>query len=503
MKLFDKVKVFFMGEEDYTLKTFQDTDEKIRQNARRKFAKYLIIFSLGLPAAYVIAKSTFRYIDYHYISKPNIEKVEEVKKIKNTDMKVSDEHIWRTKSEIEQKKLKKDLENVKKTLGDLNVTIVESNNEIKEQIVSQNKLFAKNQDELKDIVKQQAEDTNNKLKNVKDEYKKDISNVKKEISEDAKTKLTKLDPNKLIPINKVIGKQTMDMPEVKEAPIEKVEFIEIDDSIQETKVSTLNNFDDEKKKVKPKTFILDAGFGKVTILGAGQFNTIDQAKDERIPVFFSIDTDILTANGDSIDLKGCNLRGTGQGDFGSGRVPVSITHLDCKLTDKDGNKYRISEDIKGVVYDETGGYALKGRLITKEGEVFAKALPLTFLETAMNILTNKAENNNDSTGDVLNIGQATAQGASTTGQTIINKMGEYWLKYLDSLNPKIDVRPGRQVVVALFGGEVLNIKKYIPADLENFEKGLLDTVNIEDQTTMTKNDKLEKERKINIVRNGK
>jgi hypothetical protein len=53
---------------------------------------------------------------------------------------------------------------------------------------------------------------------------------------------------------------------------------------------------------------------------------------------------------------------------------------------------------------------------------------------------------------------------------------------------------GGIVVVAFFGGETLEIKKYIPASLENFENGLLDNMDVEDFTlksSQKKSNKLE------------
>jgi conjugal transfer pilus assembly protein TraB len=477
MGLIEKLKKTFLGNEDTDLQTFTNTDENIQKSIKRKIGVWVIILVIVIPFVYIITKTAYRYIDYHYIKKVEIEKMPEEEKL---NMVINDDEIWKTKTEEEQKNIKKDLNNVKVVVSELSQALKVSTTEIKEQIELQNKNTIKQQEELKNIINQSVDNTNKKIEDVKKEYDTQIEDVKNNIE---KKSNTKIDPNKLVSIMQ--PQNTTNQPneikkDIVEEPkeVEQVEYLEVvEDSFS---VSTIDNFKEEKKQ-KPKKFIMDAGFGKATILAAGEFNTIDKGEDDRIPVFLSIDTSIITANGEEIDLKNCLVRGTGVGDFSTSKANITVTQLDCKLKDEDGNNYRISEKVHGVIYDETGGYSLKGRLLTKEGEIFEKALPIGLLEAGMNILMSKANETTNDSG-VISFNQGTNQ-LTGVGDTIINKMGEYWVKYLNALNPKVDVRAGRQVVVAFFGGEELNIKKYIPASLENFENGLLDEINIEDKTT--------------------
>jgi hypothetical protein len=43
------------------------------------------------------------------------------------------------------------------------------------------------------------------------------------------------------------------------------------------------------------------------------------------------------------------------------------------------------------------------------------------------------------------------------------------LKILESLNPIIEIKAGREVVVAFSGGEKLQLEKYTPIDINYFE----------------------------------
>jgi conjugal transfer pilus assembly protein TraB len=439
MKVLKRLKEHFMGDDDYTLKTYEDTDRDIQQGVKKNIGKILFIMIILVPIVLILVKTTYRYFEYHYTKKPNIiEKKEE--KSKNTDMKISNDRIWKTKSEEKQRNLESDIGNVKKSISDLDIKFGKSSEQIKQQIKEQSESTIKQQEEIKALIKEQNLKTNDNLEQTKKAFRKDLEIVKEDVKKDSLT--SKINLNKLVALNPLSPPEET-IPKPKEEEKEKqVEYIEI--ASTEFNVSTYDNYEEKTEKKKPKRFILDAGFGKATILAAGEFNTIAKGKDERVPVFLSIDSEIITANDEQIDLKGCILRGAGVGNFTTSRTAVTVTKIDCKLTDSDGIKYRISQKIQAVLYDETGGYALKGRLITKEGEVFAKAIPIAFLETGLNILTEKA-NTKSNTGDVISFGQNASKGVSDTGQTIVNKMGEYWLKYLDALNPKIDIRPGRQV----------------------------------------------------------
>jgi hypothetical protein len=476
--LLSKIKSFFSGEDNY-IQTFEEIDDDIKNDAKKKIGFMLLLLPIVGFILVVLFKTGVKYYDYHYGSKPNMEQEKVVKDV-NTEIKLDDGRIWRTRTDKEIRKTKESVENAEKAISEVHQKIDTQTQQIQTEMQQRDVKIDQQHNELVDLINEQNKALNNTMLNIETNFDKKIGDTKKDILAEGlkNNKPTKLDLNKLIPFGVQTNNSSTNATSTPTKPIqtEKVEFIDINDNISEFEVSTFNNYkQEEQKPEKPKSFIMDAGFAKATILAAGEFNTMTKGDDDRVPIFFSLDTKVITPNGGEADLTNCMLRGAGKGDFTTSKVPVKIVKLDCRMTDDDGVHYRISKTINGAVYDETGGYALKGRMITKEGEIFAKAIPIALLETGLNILTEKASNNDTkNTQDVFNFTGASTQGAADIGQTIVNKMGEYWLDYLDALNPKIDVRPGRQVVIAFFGGEVLEIKKYIPADLENFEKGLID-----------------------------
>lgn len=199
---------------------------------------------------------------------------------------------------------------------------------------------------------------------------------------------------------------------------------------------------------------------------------MSEGTKETLPIVISLDTKLKTPNNEEMDLRECFVRGAGKADFTSATAEITITNIQCHLVDSEGNHYKINKDVEGWVFDEVGGYGVKGRLITKEGEIIAKALPLAFLQTGLSIMTENARTSRNTTSNagVIEFSTAPAQVGANAGRTIIDKMGDLWLKYIDGLNPKVNLRPGREVVVGFKGGEVLTLEKFIPADIGTFNK---------------------------------
>lgn len=122
--------------------------------------------------------------------------------------------------------------------------------------------------------------------------------------------------------------------------------------------------------------------------------------------------------------------------------------------------------------------ALKGRLVTKEGELIEKAIPLALLEGAIKALENSTKSNStiytypgSSTGTstMNNIQDSFAEGTTNRFDNS-DKFSDYYLMILEQLNPTIELKAGRETTIGFEGGEVLQLEEYTPADVDFFEK---------------------------------
>ena len=394
----------------------------------------------------------------------------EVKKVKNTQMAFSNDEMWKMQSEEKQKKLETDVVEVKNDVKEIKETIKTSIETISSNIDKSIQINKESTENLKSELTNKIENTRQDIENVKTESLVNIEKLKNSNELQVNDSTTKLDPNKLVQFNPQKPNNGVNSNEVPSFNLntkkDDYEYVEIGQGSSSININTLDKKEEDKQI---KEFYLSGGFAVATLLTGGNFNTLSDGEKDTIPVTLSIDSKLKTPNNEEMDLRECFVRGAGKADFTSQTAEVTLTNIQCNLLDSKGNHYKISQNIVGWLWDENGEYGAKGRLITKEGEIIAKALPLAFMQTAMEIMTNKSQQTTDRNG-VINLSGTGAAFGANASSTIIDKIGDKWLKYMDGLNPKVNLRPGRQLVVQFQGGENLKIEKVTPADIENFKR---------------------------------
>jgi conjugal transfer pilus assembly protein TraB len=477
---FNKLKEIVRGKDDYYLDTYDDTDKKIKGKFYAKLGKWFIILPIFLLVTVILYKAVPAIIQLK-LQKANL-KTEE-KKPKNTEIVFSNDEMWKMQSEEKQKKLEININEVKTDVKEIKDTIKTSFENLNTNVEKSIKSNQENIENIKSELSNEIKTTKNDVENFKNDNKINIEKLKNDINSnnftaDTNNEPTKLDPNKLIQFNPQKPQEitSIENNQVQNEQIPKIEIITNEKEVEyldlgESAIS-INTLD--KAKVVDETikeFHLIGGFSIATLLTGGNFSTMSEGEKETIPVTLSLNTKLKTPNNEEMDLRECFVRGTGKADFTSKTAQVTLTNIQCNLTDSKGDTYIIDEEILGWLWDENGEYGVKGRLITNEGEIISKALPLAFMQTAMEIMTNNSQKTTDKEGVISFTGTASTFG-SNASDTIIDKIGDKWMKYMDGLNPKVNLRPGRQLVVQFKGGEKLKIKKIDPADIGNFKKSL-------------------------------
>jgi len=298
-----------------------------------------------------------------------------------------------------------------------------------------------------------------KIKQIKENSK----NNKNSGLDFSKLSLPKLPSNKKIQTtstnNKVVVEKKMKYEEVEESIVvtnQVIDFSTLD--INETEISAI------------PSFTIMPGFTKATIVTGAAVPTLTQAQNVSRPIWLSFSGETLIANNEIMNIDDCLLQAAATGDFASGIAEIRLSKISCSATDKEGQKYKLIAPVKGWVYSETGQYGLKGRLVSKEGELIEKTIPLVVIEGLVSALENLGNSNNNIGGTTIQPSQSFASGAASGSSEVLGKISDYYLKILESLNPVIEVKAGRQVVVAFAGGESLKFEKYTPVDVAYFER---------------------------------
>jgi len=457
------------------LSTLDQKSENIRKKTLNRVVYITLFLSVGMFILTGLVKFVIVMSDKSERA-PIKTKTEKVKLEINTFTK------WQEIKDQEIKQLDTGIKNV-----DINLTqkIHLVKHELKQDINNTtNKILVK----IDDTQKKNSDAVTSILNDIKKEIQKSEVNSKKyadsktiniedkikRIKENSKNnKNSGLDFSKLSLPKLPSNKKTQTASTNNKPAVKSKKYEEVEESIvvtnQEMDFSTLDTNKTEISTATP-SFTIMPGFTKATIITGAAVPTLTQAQNVSRPVWLSFSGDTLIANNETMNIDECLLQAAATGDFASGVAEVRLSKISCSATDKEGQKFKLISPVKGWVYSETGQYGLKGRLISKEGTIIEKAIPLSVIEGLTSALKNLGSSGTSIGTATIQPGQSFASGASSGTSKVLGKISDYYLKILESLNPVIEVKAGRQVVVAFAGGESLKFEKYTPVDVAYFER---------------------------------
>lgn len=204
---------------------------------------------------------------------------------------------------------------------------------------------------------------------------------------------------------------------------------------------------------------LPIGFMRAVILGGLDAPTGGQASSPgaSVPVFLEV-TDLANLpNGFKANVKRCYIVATGWGDVSSERAYLRTTAISC--INKQGQT--IESPIVGHVFGEDGKNGVRGRLLSKQGQILANAL-MSGVASGIG----QAFAGNAQTVSVSPLGSTTTQG--TSPKDILNsslglgagkamdRLANYYITLAEKTFPVIEVDAGRFVDVAIMQGAVLD-----------------------------------------------
>lgn len=118
-----------------------------------------------------------------------------------------------------------------------------------------------------------------------------------------------------------------------------------------------------------KTYVPAGAFGRITLLSGVDAPTGGLADSNPMPVLMKVRDKGTLANYFKTDLKECTVIGAAKGNLSSERVEIRLESITCILA----NGNIIEEPIKGYVAGEDGKAGFRGKVISKQGAIIAKA----------------------------------------------------------------------------------------------------------------------------------
>lgn len=205
-----------------------------------------------------------------------------------------------------------------------------------------------------------------------------------------------------------------------------------------------------------KTYIPSGSFMRVALMGGLDAPTGGQAQNNPWPVLMRVQDNAFLPNRYRAKVKECFMLGQGYGDISSERAYMRLESLSCVLN----NGEVVDTPAKGYIVGEDGKAGMRGRLVSKQGQILANALM---------------------TGIIAGIGQGFQQSATTYSTTPLGSVGtvdsgkqfqagigagvgkaldrlsQYYITLAEKMFPIIEVDAGRVVDVVLTKGVTLGL----------------------------------------------
>ena len=214
---------------------------------------------------------------------------------------------------------------------------------------------------------------------------------------------------------------------------------------------------------------MPVGFVRAKLLGGIDASTGGQSQSDPQPMIFLLQDDAVLPNGWRSKVRNCFVVAGGVGDLSSERAFGRLLNLSC--IKHNGDVLEVA--VKGSVFGEDGKNGMRGRLVTKQGQILANAAMagiasgigkgfgnqgVTVSQSPLGVTTQQSQD----AKTVLN--NAMAQGFGSA----MDRLAQYWIERADRMYPVIEIDAGRVVDLAFTKGVEVDL---VPGDDQ--DEGLL------------------------------
>ena len=200
-----------------------------------------------------------------------------------------------------------------------------------------------------------------------------------------------------------------------------------------------------------RTYVPSGSFMRVALLGGLDAPTGGQAQSNPHPILMRVQDNAFLPNRYRFKIKECLVLGASHGDISSERAYIRLESLSCIRHDGKA----VDVPVKGYVVGEDGKAGMRGRLVSKQGQVLANALVAgigagigqAFQQSATTVSTNPL----GSVGTV-DPGKQFQAGIGTGVGKALDRLSQYYITLAEKMFPIIEVDAGRTVDVVFTKG---------------------------------------------------
>ena len=196
---------------------------------------------------------------------------------------------------------------------------------------------------------------------------------------------------------------------------------------------------------------LPVSFTRGVLLGGLDAPTGGQAQTNPHPILIRLSDNSVLPNRFRAEYRECFVIAAGYGDISAERAYLRTESLSCVRADGTALEVRI----QGSVYGEDGKVGMRGRLVTKQGQMLANALLAGVvsgigqgISTANTTYSTSAFGTVSTTSgtDALKAGLGSGIGKA------LDRLAQYYIKLAEQTFPVIEVDAGREIDVVITKG---------------------------------------------------
>ena len=196
---------------------------------------------------------------------------------------------------------------------------------------------------------------------------------------------------------------------------------------------------------------LPVSFTRGILLGGLDAPTGGQSQSNPQPVLIRLSDNSVLPNRYRAEYRECFVIAAGYGDIGSERAYLRTENLSCVRGDGSTLEVRI----QGSVFGEDGKVGMRGRLVTKQGQMLANALRAGVLAGIGQAFA--SYNTTVSTSAFGTVATTTGTDALRAGVGLgvgraLDRLAEYYIKLAEQTFPVIEVDAGREIDVVITKG---------------------------------------------------
>ncbi len=204
---------------------------------------------------------------------------------------------------------------------------------------------------------------------------------------------------------------------------------------------------------EPRTVatFLPVSFTRGTLLGGLDAPTGGQSQSNPHPVLIRLSDNSVLPNRFRAEYRDCFVIAAGYGDISSERAYLRTESLSCVRTDGAALEVRI----QGSIYGEDGKVGMRGRLVTKQGQMLANALLAGIVSgIGQGVATSTSNVSTSAIGTIAttNGTDAYRTGLGTGVGRALDRLAQYYIKLAENAFPVIEIDAGREIDVVITRG---------------------------------------------------